>query len=765
MDNTARKLEAENLINEVKSTHGSLDLLKVFLITGATDISKSYELINGWYKHAKNEADKANFENALKTLQEIELKRIELTSLIYNVSSTLNVNAEIIKEETESDNVILMLPTLDEVLDRVRNILKNGKDDIGKASIDAYSELKKTVGAGKAMTAERKSITWEDKAIHAFIDSYIDNNGLNKPEPIIEETKTTSTFGFQTIYEHFTELIKANKSEEEIKNSLRTLLIGQTITENGGSTYLIKDEAVFEDYYSRILANLIKVGIESYAKSIITPKGKIENADMIVEEEIKPFLENLDKDETVSSFVSVAKKLKESYTNLGIKNDLRDLLFKAKELGKKYAPNLFKRNQKENKSTIPTKTVELAPIQTVAETQSEVQIYDETHNIIESNKSLWEEVKDYQYLEQIFKKAEELEKNGNWRDALSMATILISSGKIKETEKSEEPLKWNNEQIREWYESLFYPFAKNDESSTTVETSTSEVTEGVTPTAETTPVQQIAVVTGTLESGSAKEQVVHMLKQSTEYKDKYQFVVYEAPTDSHNKSSMSFQVIDDVEGNEKDLLITKTNMINFMTEMRDKLVKQRNLQPEIKKEVQEKLSLYYDITNSDAKRISGGLVNEADAIRRELKKAEREAKKTRENVTVENPQLESAELNVESKETNESTNQVNESPTENTAGGSSTNSSNEKDYTGFEDIIKAKDKYNAHIAIYNKVKEFATNEEGIKAVFEIINVARKNNNYKKSFIRNWKPTPAADLLGAIKRIVERGEKVSKTTVE
>ena len=99
MENTARALTAQAVIEDFKSI-GASELLKVFLVTGATDISKSYEFVKGLLRNATSDAEKASYNNALKALANIELKRITLTSIVYGVDETIPTTPAVAAEAT-----------------------------------------------------------------------------------------------------------------------------------------------------------------------------------------------------------------------------------------------------------------------------------------------------------------------------------------------------------------------------------------------------------------------------------------------------------------------------------------------------------------------------------------------------------------------------------------------------------------------------------------------------------------------------------------
>lgn len=780
MNNTAKSLSAAQVVEEFKTAHNSLDLLRVFLVTGTADISRSHEFLSKLQRNTyATSEDKARYTKALKMLEEIELRRIELTHIVYNAGdvSIPITDSEIIKEtETTSEeksNVILMLPKLEDILERVRTMLVEGKDPV-QANKEAFETLKTSVGQGKVVNAEGKPVTWDNDKINEYLA------GIEEENKPAENIQPGDKVGFETIYNYFNDMIKNNAKEPEIKEALKLFLMGKVV---GGKTaendYLIKDETVFEDYYNRLIHNLVKIGIEAFEnkdKSAPIADGtKEELVEKKLEEEVIPLLKQLDKDESETSFTGITKKIRDIYKSFNLKAELQDSLWKAKELAATVAPNLLARNKSKSTGNMP-----LTPVTEVKE--ESVQIYDESHNIKETNKALWAEVEKYQYLTELFDKAVDLSKKGNWKDALSMCIILISSGKIKETATSKDLLSWDVDQIKLWYHSnveIAVSELSNKTETVNVEATVVEDKKEETPTEEKQqgPVPQA----GSIEK-SAKEQAARILKDAVKWKDKYSFKSFDVKTDHHRGGAISFEIVDATPEQEPELLITEVNMTKFFDEMRDRLIASRNDFPKVKAEVVNKLSEYYEISNSEAKRIVGNLQKEADELRKEVKSTPKVEETEKEEVNLpgpstevitteaapveevkDNPPVSQQETGSESENASEeNVSSEPESATENTVIENSTSGNESKNpYEGFEKILKCNKKVDAHKAIHAKATEYPTIEEGVKAVFEMVNQARKDGRYKKAFIHNWKPTPSADLLEMVRKIVETGEEMAK----
>lgn len=836
MENTALKMSAKELIAEFTELHGNTDLMKIAMITGSADTSRTYENLKNWAKNASGEEEKAMFNGALTALQNLTIKRIAITNIIYGgkldeilISLSKSPVEETIKETaktiTTDAPIIAMVPSLEDTLERVRTlykVLRANPDKTDKVKeetkAEAFEILKISVGQGKVLNTSGQPETWDNNKIYAFLNAFEE-----APEKVADK------FGFETIYGNFTAMIEAGKSESEIKDSLKELLMGKTISskDSNGNT-IIKDEKVFEDYYDRILKNLVIFGITAFTKksaeTVIT--GKIEEVTKQVEEEIKPFLIEQDKDVTLSSLSPITKRMAESYKSHGFNKSLKDLWFAARDLTEKYAPNLAKRNKESKKGDVlVNKTVEEKKMSTEGEN---IEIYDDSHNIKESNKELWAEVEKFAYLNELFTKAQELYKLKNWKDALSMSIILISSGQIKETVTSKEVIKWNTDQIKNWFHTIVEASVTGAPKETidvvaieVKDVKVPEVSEKTTGPESVKEIGPVAKVGQINDKEGIKKTLLDAV--STVWKEKYPFKVFKVKTDHHNGLTIDFEVTSATEEQEVDLFITEHNLCKFFDDQRDKLVAKRNEEKNIRKDVFEKLSLFYLITNSEVKRIITKLITEADIIRKEAKaagtfkrKPEEDGKETtdsksdvpatkptdndsggtintsgesiekgsgtedvkpiiemeariveitekvmnepaidnKEDVAVPPTQPAEAEKSETVKSSPEATTVIDKS-----AGEELSNSNKESEklsYEGFENILKANKKLDFHLAIYNKVKEYPTSEEGLKAVFSIVNQARKDDHYKKSFIRNHMNAMPADLLLTINKAYTLG---------
>jgi hypothetical protein len=607
MENTARKMSADEVVKTFQEAHGNLDLLRVFVITGATDISKSHEMISKWGKNAHGE-EKAKWEQALATLQAIELKRIEYTAALYQVDQP-EIKA-IEADETEGKTV-LMFPTVEVVLERVQKIFDNSKD-MKKAIASATKVLNETVGQGKAVDEKGNPETWDEKKIADRVGTF----AAVKETPVAEvppaktektkEDKKTEKIEFQTLYDMSDKMVKEGKSADEIKIALMQFTYKKVIADKAGDIF-VRNEQVFNDYYGKIL----KVTVEAGASIKAAEKLNFNDANKLIEEkiekEVKPFLEHLDKDEKESSPAKATKLLVGIYKNLGRNKSLQDGLNEVIKLAEKWAPGLVARYRDSNKSTVPVDNTAATVIE-----DEKPDIYDDSHNVKESNKVLWAEVEAYTMMDELFNKSVELCKAGTWKDALSMCIILITTGKIKETADAKDPLQWNEAQIKEWFHANILGSLKTGDATGDEKPADTEK-----PAAQQGPVPQAGSIDKT------SEKVVRLMHPEIRdrFKGKYETSTCTIPIIHHSEPSLSVEVLVTTPEQEKEFIGTEANLTKFIDELRDQIVLNRNAaNKDMRKRLQIALKQVYEITNSETKNILDAIIKEADAIRRENKK-------------------------------------------------------------------------------------------------------------------------------------------------
>jgi len=755
MNNTAKKLSPKEVVNQFTEIPKGDELLRAFLMTNTTDISKAAEIIQKWAnKSAGNE--KAKYDKALTMLSSIMLKRVEFTAILFGIEDSFNTiidttATEVKAEETEPEaKVIVMLPTQETIFERVKIAMldKKAKNPVS----GAFKIMNNTFGQGKVLGADGKPAKWDSKQISEYIQSLVKSEVKTEETsttPVVKEKQDTtqqqSSFGFKTIYNHFMELVTNGKTVDEIKADLKTLLIGKHIKETD-SEYVIADETKYEDYWQRILVNLVTSAVKSKAVHDEL-KEKTQEVETTIEKEVIPFLKKEDADETKVSIAPAARSLRSAYLKSGLNLALMDALDKVKELAAKHAPNLLARNSKEVPKTEKPTVEKVEKVETPA-----VEIYNDSHNIKESNKELWKEVENFDKLNQIFNKAVELVNKGNWRDALNMCILLITNPipKVKETDNSQVYLKWNVDQVKQWFNTNVMPMKGK----------TIEVTKAT----EEHKVAGPVPVVGTI----AKERAVRLLTDSSTWKDKYGFSTFEIPTDN-NEGSMLVQVVNATVEQEANLIYTLPNLTKYINGLKDKLVENQNNFPKVKDEIAKTLTSIYSLTSADVKRIVGGLNREASEIRRQIKndkKYESLLKKReteKEAQTTENPQNQPAQKDQAVETKNESASaQADITAIEKSVTDEPSNSNKgEDEYDGFYEILKAGNKINYQKEIYEKIKSYPTTEEGIKAVFEVVEKARKDKHFKKNQIGSYKMVPKDDLLRAIQKIYSLGVESEK----
>ncbi len=754
MNNTAKKLTAKEITEEFNSLQNGNDLLRVFLITGATDISKSSEMLRAWSKNSTG-AEKEKHEKALKTLQAIEHRRVELTAIMYGIDmgeQTIDVPAnEIIEDTTKDDGkVLVMLPTASDIIKRVEAIFADKNNKNPKS--DAFKLMNTTFGVGKVLDDKGNSVTFTKEEISRTIKEIA--NPATETTPVVEQTVVEQTtteepkeksepFGFGTIYNAIKDVVEAGANFDEVKAFTKNFILGKHISGKADKkiTFFVEDEAKFEDYWERILSGIVNSIIKS--KTTLADAANAKNtAKEQIEQEVIPFLQEQDKDDTVSSFAKVTQKINGIYSKLGINMGLSKSLEKAQELAQKYAPNLLARNKK-------------VPVEEILGTKKEesTDIYDDSHNIKESNKDLWAKVKDYSTLEQIFSEASALVKDGNWKDALNMCILLITDPNTKVKEK------WDSAQVKQWFNTNVLSLKDSNK----VEESPKPVEQKPTTVIGPVPVK------GSIDS---KERAVRMLNDVSLWKDKYEFTTFEIPTDNV-EGSMLIQVVNADLDKEKDLLITPANMEAYISKMRDLFVETPNNYPIVKTDITNNLAKVYNLTSAEVKRIVNGLKRQADEIRKQnkiSKKYEQLVSKETEQAetTTENEEVQSTETPFQEsspQETNENqqenVEQTQESttPTENAPTEEHSNSNNTE---GFEEILKASNKLNYQKAVYDKIMSYPNEEEGVKAVFNAINPVRKNKRYKKNQINSYKMVKDDEFLASLHKILRLGKEAQKS---
>jgi len=248
-ENTVKKLSASDIINDFKQLENGIEFLRNFMITGAADISRSYDMIQKWSKAPGNNESKAIFLKDLKTLQNIEHKRVRVTDIIFNTIPDENDNIASVKDEGK---IKMMLPKISEILERVKNNLY--KDNFSEESRqEAFQFLKDTLGAGKALleTGGQLNDPWDNRSITDHLDSLKVRKEQGDEK---SEVKKATPIGFPTIFKSVEDLIKQKKDVtiDFVKRDIHRMIFGKVVGSDAGDT-LIKDDKIFEDFWNRML--------------------------------------------------------------------------------------------------------------------------------------------------------------------------------------------------------------------------------------------------------------------------------------------------------------------------------------------------------------------------------------------------------------------------------------------------------------------------------------------------------------------------------
>lgn len=617
MNNTAKL--SNTIVNEFQEAHKTTEFLRNFLITSASDAGKTYEMLDKFRKYASEE-NKVKFTNAIKLLEDITIRRVEITANVF-----LPGDYENLPEVEEPKKVIQMYISLEDVLQKVQKIMLDNPTSTSRK--EAYEELKLTVGNNnKVKDSNGKIVLWDNAKINAHLDLLDKESKKDSPkEEKNEKTPEHARIGFKTILGFAEDMVKNNKDENVVKNAIKKYIIGKIVTSDSINTFIVNDD-VFENFY--------KNAIEAYVKNLIinlekkednkTIESKLETVEKKIEEEVKPMLEELEKANEKFSLSKATKHTKNIYVSSGIMKTLSDSLLKVLELAKKYTPNLYSKYKDSTKDNKP-----IEPI------KDKVEIFDNSYNVSEANKPLWKEVENYTDFTELFNKADKLTKAGNWKDALSMCIILISSGKIKEKKEDKETIQWTEDQIKNWfYTNILKETVVTETSAKAEEKTEIKVEEKTTETEPVVGPVAKAGFTANVEQG----QTTKLIKDLFIPKDKnYSFKSIEVPTTHHVNKMISFQVVDATIEQEPKLLVTEINFTNFLNSLHYKLVKTGNNFPVVKQELRRILKEYYTIQDSEIKHILMYMSSEAHEIR----KKEIANKKS----SSENPQAKAEETN------------------------------------------------------------------------------------------------------------------------
>ena len=498
MDNLARKFnDPKEVVALFQDEYKSIDLLKMFLLTSANDVSKTFEMLTKWEKNSASPAEKASFLLAQETLKRVILKRIELTATMYQVEvsspiAQVKTTVDSTKEETtavkEEQSTSILIP-LDKIMEQARLHFqesvekltqvpmtlteeeikemndKNKDTDnpniigyfgtIGEIQSEAYSKsfklLKNTLGAGRYLLPNGKPSKkiWDIDEVNETLDKIsgeffkVDNSELEKVQQDVSEIKVIK---LNDVFVLMKSSFESGKTKEEIVEEVKNLVIGVKLSDNDQ----IVDEAAF---------NLFKEGsVNAYYESLVVSKeatdklGTKKTKEEIVEEaisELSPEIEALDKDGKESSIAVFMKKLRSIFLKNNYNLDLKSAKAEAEKIIARLAPNLWERYKAKHKIS-DEQTVITTDV--VAEEPS-VEIYDDSHNYKETNPELAEKAKTITDMKTLFETAKALSDAGNWKDALSMVIERTSSSEIlvKPANAEPHPFLFDTAQAKTWF--------------------------------------------------------------------------------------------------------------------------------------------------------------------------------------------------------------------------------------------------------------------------------------------------------------------------
>ena len=498
MDNLARKFnDPKEVVDLFQNEYKSIDLLKMFLLTSANDVSKTFEMLTKWEKNSKSPAEKASLLLAQETLKRVILKRIELTATMYEVEvsspiAQVETTVDSVKEEetvVEEEQSTSLLISLDKIMEHARlhfqesveklaqipmtltvekiaemNDPKKDTDNpkimehlskVGEIQSEAYSKafklLNNTLGKGRYLLPDGKPAkkVWDIDKLNETLDALsgeffkVDNSGLEKVQQDTEEPKVIK---LNDIFILMKSSFEAGRTKEEIVEEVKNLVIGAKLSDNDQ----IVDDTAF---------NLFKDGsVHAYYESLVVSKeasdknGPKKTKDEIVAEavsELNSEIEALDKDGKESSIAVFMKKLRSIFLKNNYNLDLKSAKAEAEKIIARLAPNLWERYKVKHKivdepAAIVTETVVEKP---------SVEIYDDSHNYTVTNPELAEKAKTITDMKTLFETAKAISDAGNWKDALSMVIERTSSGEIIVTpaNAAPHPFLFDTAQAKTWF--------------------------------------------------------------------------------------------------------------------------------------------------------------------------------------------------------------------------------------------------------------------------------------------------------------------------
>jgi hypothetical protein len=228
-------------------------------------------------------------------------------------------------------------------------------------------------------------------------------------------------------------LIEAGCSKEDFLKWGQEVLLNRKMKEQHDNAVLDSVKKV-DNFIKSMFSDFFKEeGDEDKTENKLTPEHLADTVKSASKEEGK-------------TYISLVKEV----NNLCNDNNLDLKVSERLDMVRVNAPELYKKH--------------LSNIQKQRDEQQEKVVVHE--KISETNTTMWDKVKDFKTLDEIYNTSIELCETGDWNVALNMATELISGGEIKGAEN------WTNDQIAKWFDTMILRKEVSEETETKKENTT-----------------------------------------------------------------------------------------------------------------------------------------------------------------------------------------------------------------------------------------------------------------------------------------------------
>jgi len=484
MSNLAKTLnDPKQIIDLYQKEYKNMDLLTMFLLTGSNDVQRTMEMLKQWEKVEADEVAKSTYKLAQETLKRVMVQRVNMTAAIYGVAVASPIDAKPQQQkptetsdkqedpaqeestETEKDNVIQMLPTVQDVYARIHTIFKNSfekfssmpentdKEELGNIQSEAYAEafklLKETLGAGRYLSADKKKSNkvWDITSLNEALDTIsrdyfkVDSSDSGETQ---QDNNQEKIILLNDIFIAVKSAFDAGKSKEETFEEIKNMVVGAKIQDSNS----VIDAAHFETMTK------MHGSIDTYYNSLVTMKqasaGPTKTTDELLSEASEKFdteIKSLEKGDTGMTFAKIVKAVRGFFLENNLNTTLDNVKSYTEKIVKEKAPSFFEKYKERHKGKVSEVKEEK-----VEETIS-IDIYDDSHNYRETNPELAEKAKGIDNFKTLFETAKVLTEEGKWKDALSLVIERMSSGEIKVTPIKGEPtvVTFEVPQSKDWF--------------------------------------------------------------------------------------------------------------------------------------------------------------------------------------------------------------------------------------------------------------------------------------------------------------------------